>query len=160
MSADERGGSFLHLDIFELDVKSGQLRRNGLPVDLPHQAQRILVLLTTRPNQLVSRKEIKDALWAGQSHGDFDSRLNFTVRKLREALGDDAEQPRYVQTVRKAGYTFIAPVGTVPEIPSSANSPAAGLSSGRIPSPTLRCHRRAGVRCTEFDLAQGFFFSL
>jgi hypothetical protein len=58
----------------------------------------------------VTRKEIKDALWPDESHGDFDSRLNFAVKKLRDALGDDAERPRYIHTERKAGYRFIAAV--------------------------------------------------
>lgn len=97
-------------DLFEFDPKSALLRRSGLPVDLPPQALRILFLLASRPNEIVTRKEIKDALWPGESHGDFDSRLNFTVKKLREGLGDNAEQPRYVQTVRNSGYIFIAPV--------------------------------------------------
>ncbi len=97
-------------DLFELDVRSGQLRRSGLPVDLPPQALKVLVMLAERPDGLVTRKELKEALWPGQSYGDFDSRLNFAVKKVREALGDDAEQPRYVQTVRNAGYRFIAPV--------------------------------------------------
>jgi DNA-binding winged helix-turn-helix (wHTH) protein len=100
----------LQFDLFELDPGSGHLRRRGMPVDLPPQALRILTLLVARPNELVTRQEIKDALWPGQSFGDFDSRLNFSIKKLRETLGDDAERPRYVHTVRNAGYRFIAPV--------------------------------------------------
>jgi len=100
----------VRFDLFELDSKNAQLRRSGVVVDLPPQALRILALLTARPNELVTRKEIKEALWPDETHGDFDSRMNFTVKKLREALGDNAEQPRYVQTVRNAGYRFIAPV--------------------------------------------------
>ena len=75
-------------------------------------------MLAERPRELVTRKEIKEALWPGQSYGDFDSRLNFTVKKLREALGDDAEEPRYVQTVRSAGYRFIAPVRKPSPVPA------------------------------------------
>jgi len=97
-------------DPFELDVEFGQVYRSGLPLDLPPQAFRVLVMLAERPGELVTRKEIKEELWPGQSYGDFDSRLNFVVKKLRIALGDDAEQPRYVQTVRSAGYRFVAPV--------------------------------------------------
>ena len=110
MVGDERGACTIRFDLFELDARSCQLRRNGLPVDLPPQALQLLVLLAERPEELVSRDEIKARLWPGQSYGDFDSRLNFAVKKLREALGDDAEQPRYVQTVRKAGYRFIVPL--------------------------------------------------
>lgn len=102
--------SLLRFDVFELDTRSGQLWRSGIPVDLPPQALRILMLLAGRPNLLVTRKEIKQALWPDETYGDFDSRLNFAIRKLREALNDSAEQPRYVRTVRSAGYMFIAPV--------------------------------------------------
>jgi DNA-binding winged helix-turn-helix (wHTH) protein len=107
---ERRRESSIRFDLFELDVRSGQLRRRGLPVDLPPQALRVLAMLAERHDEVVTRQEIKEALWPGQSYGDFDSRLNFAVKKLREALGDDADQPRYVQTVRNAGYRFIAPV--------------------------------------------------
>lgn len=114
MAAEEKvfqlSRPLVRFDLFELDAKSGQLRRAGLPVDLSPQALRVLVMLVERPGDLIPRKDIKEELWPGQSYGDFDSRLNFTVKKLREALGDDAEQPRYVQTVRNSGYRFIAPV--------------------------------------------------
>ncbi len=102
--------SAVRFDVFELDAKRCELRRRGVPVDLPPQALKVLGILAERPDELVTRKEIREALWPGQAYGDFDSRLNFAVRKLREALGEDAEQPRYVQTVRNAGYRFIAPV--------------------------------------------------
>jgi DNA-binding winged helix-turn-helix (wHTH) protein len=110
MAADGVRQSPLQFDLFELDPSGCELRRRGVPVDLPPQALRVLVLLISRPNELLARTEIKEALWPGQSYGDFDSRLNFSVKKLREALGDDAERPRYVQTVRNAGYRFIASV--------------------------------------------------
>lgn len=123
----------IQFDLFELDAQGCQLRRNGLPVDLPPQALRILALLASRPGQLVTRKEIKEALWPDESHGDFDSRLNFSVKKLREALGDNAERPRYIQTERKAGYRFIAPI-----------------RSSQLPSPQLRLPRgsSAGAAAT------------
>jgi len=104
------GQASIRFDLFELDAGSGQLRRRGLPVDLPPQAVRVLVMLAERPDEVLTRQEIKKALWPGQSYGDFDGRLNFAVKRLREALGDDAERPRYIQTVRNAGYRFIAPV--------------------------------------------------
>jgi DNA-binding winged helix-turn-helix (wHTH) protein len=102
--------SVVRFDLFELDIDNRQLRRNGLLVDLPPQPLKILTLLVCNPNHLVTRDEIKDALWPGETHGDFDSRLNFTIKKLRESLNDSAEQPRYVQTVRNAGYRFVAPI--------------------------------------------------
>jgi DNA-binding winged helix-turn-helix (wHTH) protein len=115
----------LRFDLFELDTRAGQLRRSGVLVDLPPQALRILILLAASPNVLVTREEIKRVLWPDESYGDFDSRLNFAIRKLREALNDSAEQPRYVRTVRKAGYMFVAPVRPS----TSAEVPSAGLPS-------------------------------
>jgi DNA-binding winged helix-turn-helix (wHTH) protein len=120
VAVDERCESSIWFDLFELDPRSGQLRRGGVVVDLPRQALKVLALLTARPNELVTRKEIKEALWPDEVHGDFDSRMNFAVKRLREALGDNAERPRYVQTVRNAGYMFIAPVRTVQGV-SEAN---------------------------------------
>jgi DNA-binding winged helix-turn-helix (wHTH) protein len=110
VAVDEKIEASILFDLFELDSRSCQLRRSGVVVDLPRQALKVLALLTARPNQLVTRKEIKETLWPDEVHGDFDSRMNFTVKELREALGDNAERPRYVQTVRKAGYRFIAPI--------------------------------------------------
>lgn len=112
--ASWESASLLQFDLFQLDTRSGQLWRNGIPVDLPPQALRILVLLAGRPNLLITRKEIKQALWPNETYGDFDSRLNYAIRKLREALKDSAEQPRYIRTMRNAGYIFIAPLREVP----------------------------------------------
>jgi DNA-binding winged helix-turn-helix (wHTH) protein len=118
----------LRFDLFELDTRTGQLWRSGVLVDLPPQALRILTLLAERPDVLVTRKEIKQTLWPEETYGDFDSRLNFSIRKLREVLNDNAEHPRYIRTVRKAGYIFVAPVR--PSTPSEV-TPAAlpGLTS-------------------------------
>lgn len=110
MAADEKYEYPVRFDLFELDLRTCQLRRAGVVVDLPRQAVKVLSLLIARPSELVTRKEVKDALWPGEAHGDFDSRLNFVVKRLREGLGDSAEQPRYIQTVRNAGYIFIAPL--------------------------------------------------
>jgi DNA-binding winged helix-turn-helix (wHTH) protein len=120
--AREGQESSIRFDFFELDAAGCQLRRRGLPVDLPPQALRILLLLAARPNELVTRKEVKEMLWPDEFHGDFDSRLNFAVKRLREALGDSAELPRYILTERKAGYRFIAPVRNVEsDSPGEAN---------------------------------------
>jgi len=116
--------SLLRFDLFELDTRSSQLWRNGVRVDLPPQALRILILLAERPDILVTRKEIKNTLWPEESYGDFDSRLNFAIRKLREALNDNAEQPRYIRTVRKAGYMFVAPVRPSPAVDNPAEPEA------------------------------------
>jgi DNA-binding winged helix-turn-helix (wHTH) protein len=117
--------SLLRFDLFELDTSSSQFWRSGVPVDLPPQALRILILLAGSPNILVTREEIKRVLWPNESYGDFDSRLNFAIRKLREALSDSAERPRYIRTVRKAGYMFIAPVRPSSLAETSVSTPTA-----------------------------------
>ena len=118
----------IRFDLFELDARASQLRRGGIPVDLPPQALRLLKLLADRPNELVGRDAIKHALWPDESYGDFDSRLNFAVKKLREGLSDDAGRPRYIQTERKAGYRFIAPVQPLDDLP--AHPPLALVAQG------------------------------
>jgi len=131
VAANAISPSRLGFDLFELDPSNFELRRKGVPVDVPPQALRILLLLAAHPNELVGRKKIKEALWPGQAYGDFDSRLNFAVKKLREALGDDAGRPRYVQTVRNAGYRFIAPLHELQAFSSRLpNSVASSVSSG------------------------------
>jgi DNA-binding winged helix-turn-helix (wHTH) protein len=121
--AEGKRGGPIRFDLFELDARGSELRRSGMVVELPPQALKVLGILADRPDELVTRKEMQEALWPGQAYGDFDGRLNFAVRKLREALGDDAEQPRYVQTVRNAGYRFIAPVRERNPTTDSVDSP-------------------------------------
>jgi DNA-binding winged helix-turn-helix (wHTH) protein len=95
---------------FELDLSNRELRRQGALINLQPQAFRVLALLASRPNRLVRRTEITNELWPEDQIGDLDNRLNFEVKKIREALHDDAERPRFVKTVRKGGYKFIAAV--------------------------------------------------
>ena len=98
----------------EIDVPAGELRRQGQPVKLGPQPFKLLLLLSSHPNRLVTREEIRDALWPEGIHVDFDQSLHFAIRQVREALGDDADQPQYVKTVPKRGYRFIAPVSPPP----------------------------------------------
>jgi DNA-binding winged helix-turn-helix (wHTH) protein len=125
----------IQFDLYELDPKNCQLRRCGLPVEASAQVLTILALLSAHPGELVPRKEIKQALWPEELHGDFDSRINFVIKKLREALNDDADCPRYVQTVRNLGYRFIAPVHPTREEDRPVNTTvdAERLSPSRPP---------------------------
>jgi DNA-binding winged helix-turn-helix (wHTH) protein len=95
---------------FEMDVDAGQLLLEGRAVRLPPQPFKLLWLLATHPGQLLTRDQIRDALWSGDTFIDFEQGVNFTVKQVREALKDDAERPLYIQTVPKRGYRFIAPV--------------------------------------------------
>lgn len=95
---------------FELDPRSGELRQNGELVKLPPQPFKVLALLAGREGQVVSRNEIREQIWSGETFVDFDQGLNFCIRQIREALGDDAEAPRFVETLPRRGYRFLMPV--------------------------------------------------
>ena len=95
---------------FELDTASEELRSKGRRLRLQPQPFRLLVLLVRRANGVVSRDEIRKELWGEGTYVDFDQAVNFAIKQVRDALGDDAERPVFVQTVPKRGYRFIAPV--------------------------------------------------
>ena len=95
---------------FQLDLQSGELRKHGLAIRLGDQPLQILLLMLDRPGEVITREEIQQRLWHADTFVDFDAGLSSAVRKLRDALGDSAENPRYVQTLPRRGYRFIAPV--------------------------------------------------
>src|SRR5437868_15181719 len=95
---------------YEADLRSHELRRNGSRVRLPDQAFQVLALLLERPGELVTREQIQRELWPSDTYVDFDHGLNNAVNRLREALGDSAEAPRFVKTLPRRGYRFIATV--------------------------------------------------
>jgi Tol biopolymer transport system component/DNA-binding winged helix-turn-helix (wHTH) protein len=95
---------------FELDPRSHELRRGGVRIKIQDQPFLILVKLLERPGQLVTRDELRSALWSGDTFVDFDTGLNSAVKRLREALGDSAEAPAFIETLPKLGYRFVANV--------------------------------------------------
>lgn len=100
--------------VFQADVSNGTLHRKGIQVRLAEQPFRLLTLLLARPGQLVGREEIQHVLWPNGTFVDFESGLNAAMKKLRAALDDDPDNPRFIETVPKRGYRFIAPVEVVP----------------------------------------------
>jgi DNA-binding winged helix-turn-helix (wHTH) protein/Tol biopolymer transport system component len=96
--------------IFEVDLRAGELRRNGMRVKLQDQPFQILALLLERPGEVITREEVRNRLWPADTFVDFDHSLNAAVRRLRDALGDSAENPTFVETVARRGYRFLAPV--------------------------------------------------
>ena len=96
--------------------RKGKLSRGGFRVKLQDLPLRLLVLLVERPGELIMREEVRQRLWPEDTFVEFDNSLGVAVRKLREALRDDADAPRYVETVPRKGYRFLAPV-TVEESP-------------------------------------------
>jgi TolB-like protein/DNA-binding winged helix-turn-helix (wHTH) protein len=100
----------LRFGVFELDLHAGELRKHGLRVRLQEQPFQILAMLLEHPGEVVTREELQKKLWPEDTFVDFDHGLNKGVNKIREALGDSAESPRFVETVARRGYRFLAEV--------------------------------------------------
>jgi len=102
--------SVICLGAFELDAAAGELRKSGVSIRIHPQPFRVLILLTERPGQIVTRNEIQHCLWSDSTFVDYQRGINFCINQIRGALGDDAETPRYVETLPRRGYRFIASV--------------------------------------------------
>jgi DNA-binding winged helix-turn-helix (wHTH) protein/Tol biopolymer transport system component len=100
----------IRFGLFELDLKAGQLCRNGTKLRLPQQPLQLLAVLLERPGEILTREELRQRLWSSDVFVDFDHGLNKSIQKLRDALGDSATSPRYIETIPRVGYRFIAPV--------------------------------------------------
>ncbi len=100
----------LRFGSFELDLHSGELRKAGVLVGLQEQSLKVLAELLERPGDLVTREQLRQRLWPNGTFVDFEHGLNAVINRLRETLGDSAESPRFIQTVPRRGYRFIAPV--------------------------------------------------
>jgi DNA-binding winged helix-turn-helix (wHTH) protein len=106
--------------LYEADLGSGELFRNGQKLRLQEQPFQVLVALLERPTEVVSRDELRERLWPSDTFVDFDHSLNTAINKLRDALGDGASNPRFIETLPRRGYRFIAPVQTIGEAPTLA----------------------------------------
>src|SRR6202453_1997413 len=127
----------LRFGVFELDRDAMELRRNGVPIRLQEQPLRILAALVERPGEIITREELQERVWGKDTFVDFEQSLNKAVNRLREALNDEAGQPKYVETVPRRGYRFIAPVTGLP-----IKQPSAMLSSVPEAAPARPAFRR------------------
>jgi TolB-like protein/DNA-binding winged helix-turn-helix (wHTH) protein/Tfp pilus assembly protein PilF len=103
----------LRFGVFEVDLRTGELRKQGLKVKLHGQPFQVLAMLLECPGELVTREEIREKLWPGDTFIDFEHSVNSAIKRLREALGDDPVTPRFIETLPRHGYRFIAPVETI-----------------------------------------------
>jgi Tol biopolymer transport system component/DNA-binding winged helix-turn-helix (wHTH) protein len=117
--------------VFEVDARKAELRRGGTPVKMREQSFRILVHLLAHAGEVVTREELRRVLWLSDTFVDFDHSLNTAVMKLRDALGDSAETPLYIETIPKRGYRFIAPVS----LAADARAGPAHRESASVASP-------------------------
>ncbi len=112
--------NILRFDSFELDTDAGELRRNGDRVKLPPQPFRVLELLVRRSGEVLTRAEIRERVWREDTFVDFEQGLNFCIRQIREAVGDTASTPRFIETLPRRGYRFLIPVeAAIPAAPKA-----------------------------------------
>jgi TolB-like protein/Flp pilus assembly protein TadD len=112
---------------FEADLDAGQLRKRGVRIGLREKSFQVLALLLERPGEVVTREQLQHRLWPSDVFVDFENNLNTSVARLREALGDSAEKPRFIETLPKRGYRFIAPVADLPASNQRTSAPATRL---------------------------------
>jgi TolB-like protein/DNA-binding winged helix-turn-helix (wHTH) protein/Flp pilus assembly protein TadD len=110
MSLECHPPALLRFGIFEVDLRTGELRKQGARIKLQEQPFRVLTVLLQQPGKLVTREELRSQIWPSDTFVDFDNNLNTSVNKLREALGDSADNPRFIETLPRRGYRFIAPM--------------------------------------------------
>jgi DNA-binding winged helix-turn-helix (wHTH) protein/tetratricopeptide (TPR) repeat protein len=122
---------------FEVDFQEGRLTKAGIRIRLQEQPLQILALLLERPGQVVTREEIRQKLWSRDTFVEFDDALNTAVRKLRAALNDSADNPRFLETVPRRGYRFVAPVASTPEVEAVAAPITQSTPRRKYPFPSL-----------------------
>src|SRR5436190_728195 len=127
----EKPGLNMRFGDFEADFRTQELRKQGVRVKLPRQSFQILQKLLERPGELVTRDELHQALWPGDTFVDFDHGVNNSVKRIRDALGDSPDAPRYIETLPRLGYRFVGSIDEVPVVPVPVVSSAAREEVGR-----------------------------
>jgi DNA-binding winged helix-turn-helix (wHTH) protein/Tol biopolymer transport system component len=137
----------VHFDPFELDLEVGELLRNGQRVRLPPQAMRLLELLASHPGKLISREQIQQHIWSGETFVDFEHGINKSIRQIRDALRDNADVPKFIETHPRRGYRFIAAVENddgskhqgviVPSVVETVTQPAQPSMAEARPKPLM-----------------------
>lgn len=136
---DEASGTprIIRFGVFEVDFRSGELRKQGLKVKLQEQPFQVLAALLEQPGEVITRETLRRRMWPADTFVDFDHSLSTAINKIREALGDSAENPRFVETLPRRGYRFIAPVDQAGHLPapttveSRLTAPLLSISRGR-----------------------------
>ena len=113
MSVSAPAARVLRFDIFELDLRAGELRKRGVKLRLQGQPLEVLAILLQRAGDVVTREELRAQIWTADTFVDFDHSLHNAIARIREVLGDSAETPRYIETLPRRGYRFIERVDEV-----------------------------------------------
>src|ERR1700722_5083932 len=133
MSQSSPPSPFVRFAQFELDSRAGELRKDSRRIKVQEQPLQILAMLLEHPGEVVTREELRQKLWPADTFVDFDHGLNSAVARLREALSDSAEKPRFIETVAKRGYRFIAPIQANKGAPEAAGSGTVPAQMSRTP---------------------------
>lgn len=145
MASSADGPSTFTFGDFQLDVRAGELRRRGRRLRIQQQPIQILVRLVAAAGDVVTREELRDAVWASDTHVDFDRGINKAITRLRQVLGDVSQRPRFIETVPRRGYRFLATVTRV--------APAVRVISPDVRETLLKARHFGGKRTVQ-DLAR------
>jgi eukaryotic-like serine/threonine-protein kinase len=152
-------GTRLRFGLFEADLSAGELRKRGRKIPLQDQPFRVLSLLVQRPGELITRDEFQKALWPGDTFVEFDEGLNKAIQKLRQALDDSSDNPRFIETLPRKGYRFIAPVdranGEPAAAPNEQTNPDAVRPPAAAPIRPAITERLAWALLTAVTVALG-----
>src|SRR6516225_11072865 len=138
MAAPVRPTQAIRFGDFEADLQAGQLRKQGFRIKLQEQPFQILAMMLERPGGVVTREELRQRLWPADTFVDFDHGLNNAINRLREALNDAADGPRFIETLPRRGYRFIAEVRSDAPAPiekSPQGSPAEWRTASSVGAP-------------------------
>ena len=146
--------------VFELDLSAGELRKSGVKLRLQGQPFQVLALLLERAGDVVTREELQQKLWPSDTFVDFDHSLNTAINKVREALGDSASSPRYVETLARRGYRFIAPVQNNAQNDTASERTSATPTGAAPPTPSpvpVALHPELEVPIPHRGVTRGLF---
>jgi TolB-like protein/DNA-binding winged helix-turn-helix (wHTH) protein/Tfp pilus assembly protein PilF len=135
--------SVVRFGTYEVSLLSGEVRKSGLRIKVQQQPMKLLEILLERSGEVVTREELRSRVWPNESFGDFDQALNIAIGKLRSALGDSAENPRFIETLPKRGYRFIADVSVVD---ADTRPKRPGSADGDLPGPERKAESGHRVR--------------
>ncbi|HEY1469235.1 MAG TPA: tetratricopeptide repeat protein [Candidatus Acidoferrum sp.] len=143
MGDAEGPNATVRFGVFEVNLRSGELRKSGIRIRLQEQPFRVLIALLERSGEVVSREELQIRIWPKESFGDFEHAVNVAVAKLRTALGDSADAPRYVETLHRRGYRFIFPIGGLNRPDARIVGADSGLPAASVCGPLQALDQKA-----------------
>lgn len=153
MAVPQNNRRIVRFTVFEVDLTAAELRKSGVRMRLQGQPFQVLTLLLERAGEVVTRDELQQKLWPSDTFVDFDHSLNTAINKVREVLGDSASSPRYVETLARRGYRFIAPLQADPPVTASPSTKKESPTPALHPELDVPMPRRAVTR-SLFSLIQ------